>query len=164
MGQFEKAKKRFNGIMMTICCEHMTIGTGFSEEPQLKSVKEMVEECEYWLSCYYEGGHTREKMRHEEEEERKRWRSEVGKLKRFIEAYKVDEPELDEEQGELLRHLKHVYSWQHSHALDLIYYLVDRNTSMFDEDVISLYLSMDETATLLVIQLFIEWVQGKGEK
>lgn len=164
MGQFEKAKKRFNGIMMSICCEHMTIGTDFSEEPQLKSVKEMVEECEYWLSCYYEGGHAREEMRHEDEEERKRWRSEVGKLKRFIEAYKVDEPELDEEQEELLRHLKHVYSWQHSHALDLIYYLVDRNTSMFDEELISLYLSMDETSTLLVIQLFIEWVQGRSEK
>lgn len=82
--------------MMDICCEHMTIGTRFSEEPQLKSVEEMVKECEYWLSCYYEGGHAREDMRHEDEEERKRWRSEVGKLKRFINAYKVSEEAEDE--------------------------------------------------------------------
>lgn len=164
MGQFERAKKRFNGIMMDICCEHMTIGTWFSEEPQLKSVKEMVNECEYQLSCYYESGHAREEMRREGKEELNRWRSDVGKLKRFIEAYKEEEPALDESQEELLRHLKHVYSWQHSHALDLIYYLVSNDHSMFSEELLGMYRSMGEELTLPVIKLFIDWVLEPGDK
>lgn len=163
MGQFETAKKRFNGIMMAICCEHMTIGTSFSEEPQLKSIKEMVAECEYQLSCYYEGGHSRAEMREEGKEERDRWRSDVGKLKRFIDAYQEDEPALEDSQSNLLDDLKHVYTWQHSHALDLICYLVDHDTNIFEQATIDLYKSIGEDKALLVFQLFIEWVRISGK-
>ena len=44
-----------------------------------------VEEAEYLLSCYYEPGHCRYEDRHEN---RSRYVSETGKLKRFIAAYK----------------------------------------------------------------------------
>lgn len=36
--------------------------------------------------------------------------------------------DFNERQQQLLKDLKHVYNWQHSHAWDLFYYLVDRHT------------------------------------
>ena len=85
---FEKAVKRYNGIMMDVCAEHVTIGTDFSENTEGWNIRDMVAECDYWLSCYTEGGHSRAEMRYGDEDERKAWRSETGKLSRFIDAYK----------------------------------------------------------------------------
>lgn len=85
---FDKAVKRYNGIMMDICKEHVTIGTDFSEYTEGWNIRDMVAECDYQLSCYYEGGHDNAEMRYGDEYERKAWRSETGKLSRFIEAYK----------------------------------------------------------------------------
>lgn len=47
----------------------------------------MVAECDYTLSTYYESGHCNEDMRHGDEEDKKLWKSETGKLKRFINTY-----------------------------------------------------------------------------
>lgn len=85
----ESAIKRYNNIMETIGYDHNTIGTKFSESTEGWSIRDMVAECDYVLSCYYEDGHCNAEMRcSEDAEERKMWKSETGKLKRFIEAYK----------------------------------------------------------------------------
>ncbi len=85
---FDKAVKHYNSIMMGACCEHVTIGTDYSENTDGWNIRDMVAECDYWLSCYYEGGNAREEMRRGDEDDRKAWRSDTGKLSRFIEAYK----------------------------------------------------------------------------
>lgn len=82
----DKAIQRYNNIMMAVCYEHSTIGTDFSENTENWNIRDMVSECAYVLSTYYEEGHANEELRHTED--RKIWLSETGKLKRFIEAYK----------------------------------------------------------------------------
>lgn len=84
----QSALKRYNRIMMDICCEHCTIGTRFSEDTEGWNIRDMVAEADYWLSCYYESGNVRCDSRYDGKEEYKTWQSETGKLKRFIEAYK----------------------------------------------------------------------------
>jgi hypothetical protein len=83
--------------MNDICCEHLTIGTQLSElEVQKKyycvengiTIKWMMREAAYWLSCYYESGHCRCDDRFDGENEYKTWVSETRKLKRLIEALK----------------------------------------------------------------------------
>lgn len=83
------AIKRYNEIMEIIGYEHNTIGTNDSEDTDDWNIRDMVAECDYVLSCYYEDGHCNADMRYsEDDKERKMWKSETGKLKRFIEAYK----------------------------------------------------------------------------
>lgn len=82
------AVERYNGIMFYICREHVTIGTRFSEDTEGWNIRDMVAECDYQLSTYYEEGHCNGDMRYsDDEDERKAWKSETGKLKRFIKAY-----------------------------------------------------------------------------
>ena len=81
----EQATKRYNDIMMCLAYEHNTIGTDFSESTEGWNLRDMVAECDYTLSTYYESGHANAEMK---EEDFKTWKSETGKLKRFIEAYK----------------------------------------------------------------------------
>lgn len=85
----ESATQRYNDLMYALCYEHNTIGTAFSEGTENWNLRDMVAECDYVLSCYYEGGHMNAELRYSDEPaERKMWASETGKLKRFIEAYK----------------------------------------------------------------------------
>ena len=85
----KSATKRYNDIMEKIGYEHNTINTRFSENTDGWNLRDMVAECDYTLSCYYEGGHCNAEMRFSSDpEERKMWKSETGRLKRFIEAYK----------------------------------------------------------------------------
>lgn len=89
----ESAIKRYNNLMNDLCREHNTIGQPLSENTEEWNLRDMVAECDYELSTYYEGGHCNEEMRHsDDEDERKTWRSEVGRLTRFIKAY---EPFID---------------------------------------------------------------------
>lgn len=83
----EQATKRYNAIMCNICREYLTIGTQFSTDTDNWTIRDMVAECDYQLSCYYEGGHSNADLRYGDAEERKQWRSETGKLIRFIKAY-----------------------------------------------------------------------------
>lgn len=83
----KKAKKRYNDLMECLALEHLTIGTCFSESTDGWNIRDMVAEADYQLSCYYESGHVNEEMRRGDEYDRKMWRSETGKLKRFIKAY-----------------------------------------------------------------------------
>lgn len=82
------AINRYNDIMETIGYEHNTIGTSLSERTDNWNLRDMVAECDYTLSTYYEDGHCNGDLRYsEDEKERKMWRSETGRLKRFINAY-----------------------------------------------------------------------------
>ena len=81
----ETAIKRYNDLMFALCREHNTIGTSYSENTDGWNLRDMVAECDYTLSTYYEAGHANAEMK---EEDQKTWKSETGKLKRFIEAYK----------------------------------------------------------------------------
>lgn len=90
----ETALKRYNGIMANLGYEYNQIGTRFSEKNENWNLRDMVSECDYVLSCYYDDGHVAGEMRYSEDpEERKMWKSETGKLARFIKAY---EPFIDD--------------------------------------------------------------------
>ena len=84
----KKAIERYNDIMECIGYEHNTIGTRLSESTEGWNLRDMVAECDYTLSTYYEEGHCNADMRYESDERsRKAWKSETGKLKRFIATY-----------------------------------------------------------------------------
>lgn len=89
MTNYEKARNRYNKIMFTLSYEHLSIGTRLSEDTEDYTIKDMVDECEYLLSTYYQDGHVNGDMRWDDLDCRKAWRSHVGKLTRFIKAYKV---------------------------------------------------------------------------
>ena len=81
------AIKRYNKIMEIIGYEHNTIGTNLSEDTENWTIRDMVAECDYCLSCYYEDGHCNGDLRYGDTEERKMWRRETGYLQRFIHTY-----------------------------------------------------------------------------
>lgn len=84
----ETAIRRYNNIMEVIGYEHNTIGTWFSEGTDNWNLRDMVAEADYTLSTYYEDGHCNGGMRYSDEpDERKMWKSETGRLQRFIKAY-----------------------------------------------------------------------------
>ena len=84
----EKVIARYNNIMMVICREYLTIGYSFSDNTGDWNLRDMVAECDYQLSTYYEVGHCNEEMRHSLDiDERNTWKREVGFLQRFIDTY-----------------------------------------------------------------------------
>lgn len=85
----EVATTRYNGLMIDNGYEHNTIGTRLSENTESWNLRDMVAEVDYLLSTYYEDGHANHELK---DEYPKEWRSVVGKLKRFINAY---EPFID---------------------------------------------------------------------
>lgn len=87
MIEFEKAKKRYNKIMNELSYEHLTIGTELSEGTEHYGINEMIEECEYLISTYHEGGHSNQELKKDDIRE---WRSHTGKLNRFINSYGVN--------------------------------------------------------------------------
>ena len=74
-----------------------------------------------------------------------------------------NQSELNKKQQELLDDLKHVYSWQHSHAWDLFYYLVDKDTQIFEEETISNFYCLSEEESLKVLIIFSQWVLSPKE-
>lgn len=82
------AINRYNDIMECIGYEHNTINTPLSEGTDTWSLRDMVAECSYVLSTYFEDGHCNCDMRYSDDiDERKTWLSETGRLKRFINRY-----------------------------------------------------------------------------
>lgn len=82
------AIKRYNDIMAVIGLEHNTIGTRYSECTDEWTLRDMVAECDYVLSTYYELGHCNCDLRYSEDvNDRKMWKSETGRLERFIKTY-----------------------------------------------------------------------------
>ena len=82
------AIKHYNDIIERIGYEHNTIGTKFSENTENWNLRDMVAECDYTLSTYYEDGHTNSDLKLGDSEEVKMWKSETGMLIRFIKIYK----------------------------------------------------------------------------
>ena len=83
--KMEKAVKRYNSIMNSMGLEHNTIGTRYSESTENWNLRDMVAECDYTLSTYYEDGHANANTR---EQDYKMWKSETTKLRNFIRDYK----------------------------------------------------------------------------
>ena len=87
----ETAIKRYNRIMFDLCLEFNTIGTSYTEDPKERNnwnLRDLITECDYQLSTYTEWGHTNYEMRYSDDpDERKMWRSDTGKLERFINHY-----------------------------------------------------------------------------
>lgn len=88
-----KIVNRWNSVMNSIGCEHLTIGESLSELECRKtyydiedgiSVGWMFSQASYWLSCYHESGNVRCNDRFIDEYNYKIWMSETGKLKRLI--------------------------------------------------------------------------------
>lgn len=96
---------RYNRIMYSICHEYSSVGEYLSENSSgveenegncLWTLRDMVAECDYDLSTYYEVGHCNEEMRHLDAEDRKMWRNETAMLKRFIDRYGEEAMKEDE--------------------------------------------------------------------
>lgn len=82
------AIKQYNRIMGVLGYEHNEIGTPFSENTENWNLRDMIAECDYTLSTYYEDGHCNADMRYSDDpEDRKMWRSHTGMLERFIKHY-----------------------------------------------------------------------------
>lgn len=98
-----KIVKRWDSVMYSICCEHVSINEELSELEDHKdyygieegiTVGWMLDEAKYWLSCYYENGNVRCDDRFGDEDAYKTWVSETGKLKRLIARLATMEDEL----------------------------------------------------------------------
>ncbi|MEQ7028391.1 hypothetical protein ABQE03_15580, partial [Enterococcus gallinarum] len=76
----------------------------------------------------------------------------------------TEQPQLNENQQELLDDLKYVYSWQHSHAWDLFYYLVENDSEMFEEETLRNFQDMPEDDSLVVLEAFSRWVLERGDE
>jgi len=88
--QLASALRKYNEIMEYRCYEFLTIGKEYSEDTDGWNLRDMVAECNYQLSTYYEEGHVNCEMK---QEDRKQWLAETGRLKRFIAHW---EPYIDE--------------------------------------------------------------------
>ena len=85
----KKVTKRYNDLMYSLALEHLSIGERLSENTENWNLRDMVAECDYQYGLYFEDGNCAcDDYNSEYEEVRKTARSDAGKLKRFVEAYK----------------------------------------------------------------------------
>lgn len=85
----KRAINTYNKIMYNLGYEHNTIGTRYSESTENWNLRDMVAECDYILSTFYEQGHCNEELRYSDyAEDRKMWKNYTSRLKRFITNYK----------------------------------------------------------------------------
>lgn len=86
---FEKAVTTYNNIMMDLGREYDTIGTEYSVNTQNWNLRDLVSECAYQLSTYFEGEHFNAEMRYSEDKrDRREWKNQTSRLQRFIDKYK----------------------------------------------------------------------------
>lgn len=86
--QMKSSVNKYNEIMEILGYEYNTIGTLLSENTESWNLRDMIAECDYVLSTYYECGHCNYDLRYGDENCRKEWMTEVGMLKRFINHWK----------------------------------------------------------------------------
>ena len=102
--QMKSAIKRYNNLMEELCYEHNTIGTSLSEDTEKWNLRDMVAECDYTLSTFYESGHCNGDTRYSDDpDDRKYWRQYTGKLSRFIKHYEPYIKELKCSEGHCSR-------------------------------------------------------------
>lgn len=82
---YNKAKERYNDLMMSLGREHRTIGTYYSEDTENMTIKGMARECKEEHDTYYEWGHMNYDLK---EVDRAAWQSEKDRLWRFWNKYK----------------------------------------------------------------------------
>ena len=81
----QAAIRWYNEIMNAVGYEHRTIGEPLSEDTEGWNIRDMVAEMDYVLGCYYEDGHCMGEMRYSEDpDERRTWRNETARMKRFL--------------------------------------------------------------------------------
>lgn len=80
----KRAIRTYNGIMEATGYEHNQIGTWYSENTENWNLRDMVAECDYTLSTYYEEGHCNCDLK---EYEPNTWRKHTTRLKNFIKRY-----------------------------------------------------------------------------
>jgi hypothetical protein len=76
-------QQKYNKLMNSLCLEHLTIGTMYSQGTEGWGKEEMIKEVKYQLSLYYQWGTSSGDMR---EDDPATWRKEVNKLKRFLQT------------------------------------------------------------------------------
>ena len=76
-------QQKYNKLMNSLCLEHLTIGTKYSQGTEGWGKEEMIKEVKYQLSLYYQWGTSAGDMR---EDDPATWEKEVGKLKRFLQT------------------------------------------------------------------------------
>ncbi len=82
--KFDKIINRYDNLMSSLCFEGSKIDF-LLEQNEVITIKDLVKECKYCLSLYYEENSSRSK----EEGNDTSWVSEVNKLKRFINRYDI---------------------------------------------------------------------------
>ncbi|WP_429960883.1 hypothetical protein [Enterococcus sp. AZ012] len=70
---------------------------------------------------------------------------------------------LDDPRLLLLNELKRIYIWQHSHAWDIFYYLLEGDKDMFEEEFIQAFNNLSENESLQVGHEFLSWVLSESE-
>lgn len=70
---------------------------------------------------------------------------------------------LDDPRLLLLNELKRIYIWQHSHAWDIFYYLLEGDKDMFEKEFIQVFNNLNENESLQVGQEFLSWVLSESE-
>lgn len=70
---------------------------------------------------------------------------------------------LDDPRLLLLNELKRIYTWQHSHAWDIFYYLLEGDKDMFEKEFIQVFNNLNENESLQVGQEFLSWVLSESE-
>ena len=78
----KRAINTYNKIMYDLGYEYNTIGTISTENWNLR---DMVAECDYTLSTFYESGHYNEELKYSD---RKIWKNYTSRLSRFISNYR----------------------------------------------------------------------------
>ena len=76
-------QQKYNNLMNSLCLEHLTIGTMYSQGTEGWGKEEMIKEVKHQLSLYYQWGTSAGDMR---EDDPATWRKEVNKLKRFLQT------------------------------------------------------------------------------
>lgn len=89
----ENAIKQFNEIMYSICHEHSTIGTHYSENTEKWNLRDMVSEVQYVLDIWNDEGSIAWQDAHDDTQPAhkpwyKEWLNEKAQMKRFINKYK----------------------------------------------------------------------------
>ena len=93
--EFQKLCKRFDDVMDYVGLEHLETMNDSSEiyrERRYYGIEKgitlqwILDEAEFWLSCYYEPGNVRTDDKHEGPEGYREWRAESGRLKRLADA------------------------------------------------------------------------------
>ena len=69
---------------------------------------------------------------------------------------------MSDKQNELLEELKLIYSWQHSHLSDILYYLAERDSDMFNSQAIRIYDELSEEEYVKVVNEFSKWIIEKS--